>query len=122
MIRGSPPRARNAAITGSKSNAVLEGVDADLYLTDPKYKALILTSILKRVDVASQKVVEQAAKSKTFDNSTYIGDLKNGGVGLSPFHDFTTKIPSTLPAELNTIKSGIQDGSIAVDSPSSLKK
>lgn len=121
-VAGSLYQGAAAAITGSKSDAVLEGVDADLYLTDPKYKALILTSILKRVDVSAMQVVEQASKSSTFDNATYIGDLKNGGVGLSPFHDFESKVPSTLAGELNTIKSGIQSGSIAVDSPSSLKK
>lgn len=121
-VAGSLYQGAAAAITGSKSDAVLEGVDADLYLTDPKYKALILTSILKKVDVAAMQVVEQAAKSKTFDNTTYIGDLKNGGVGLSPFHDFESKVPSTLSGELDKIKTGIQDGSIPVDSPSSLKK
>ena len=119
-VAGSLYQGAASAITGSKSDAVLEGVDADLYLTDPKYKSLILTSILKRVDVSSQQVVEQAAKSKTFDNTTYIGDLKNGGVGLAPFHDFSAKVPSTLTAELDKVKAGILDGSIAVDSPSSL--
>ena len=121
-VAGSLYQGAAAAITGSKSSAVLEGVDADLVLTDPKYKALILTSILKKVNVASEQVVEQAAGSKTFDNTTYVGDLKNGGVGLSPFHDFSSKVPSTLKAELDKIKAGIQDGSINVDSPSSLKK
>lgn len=120
-VAGSLYQGAAAAITGSKSSAVLEGVDADLYLTDPKYKSLILTSILKKVDVAARDVVVQASKSKTFDNATYIGDLKNGGVGLSPFHDFESKVPSTLAGELDTIKSGIQDGSITIDSPSKLK-
>ncbi|HEY0374244.1 MAG TPA: BMP family ABC transporter substrate-binding protein, partial [Amnibacterium sp.] len=121
-VAGSLYQGAAAAITGSKSSAVLEGVDADLFLTDPKYKSLILTSILKKVDVAATQVVEQAAKSKTFDNTTYIGDLKNGGVGLSPFHDFASKVPSSLQSDLDAVKAGILDGSIKVDSPSALKK
>jgi basic membrane protein A and related proteins len=120
-VAGSLYQGGAAAITGSKSSAVLEGVDADLYLTDPKYKSLILTSILKKVDVAAKDVVEQAAKGQ-FDNTTYIGDLKNGGVGLSPFHDFSSKVPSTLQSDLDAVKAGILDGSIKVDSPASLKK
>lgn len=120
-VAGSLYQGAAAAITGSKSSAVLEGVDADLYLTDPKYKSLILTSILKKVDVAAKDVVEQAAKG-SFDNSTYIGDLKNGGVGLAPFHDFESKVPSGLQSELDAVKAKILDGSITVDSPSSLKK
>ena len=106
-----------SAITGSKSSAVLVGVDADLYQTDPKMQSLVLTSVLKRVDVAAKDVVVQAAKSKTFDNTTYVGDLKNEGVGLAPFHDYESKVPSSLQSELDTIKTGIQDGSITVESP-----
>jgi basic membrane protein A and related proteins len=120
-VAGSLYQGGAAAITGSKSTAVLEGVDADLYLTDPKYKSLILTSILKKVDVAAKDVVEQAAKGQ-FDNTTYIGDLKNGGVGLSPFHDFASKVPSGLQSDLDAVKAGILDGSIKVESPASLKK
>ncbi len=106
-----------SAITSSKSKAVLIGVDADLYQTDPKVQSLVLTSVLKRVDVAAKDVVLQAAKSKTFDNAQYVGDLKNEGVGLAPFHDYESKLPSGLTDELDTIKSGIQDGSITVESP-----
>jgi Uncharacterized ABC-type transport system, periplasmic component/surface lipoprotein len=121
-VAGSLYQGAAAAITGSGSKAVLEGVDADIYQTDPQYKDLFLVSILKRVDTASQTVVEQASKSKTFDNSTYIGNLKNDGVGLSSFHSFASKVPSGLAAELDTIKKGIIDGSIKVASPSSFNK
>ena len=116
-VAGSLYIGASKAITAAKSKAVLEGVDADLYLTDPTVKSLILTSILKKVDVAGYDAVVAAAGSKTFDNTTYIGTLKNGGVALAPFHDFTSTVPSTLADELKTIQSGIEDGSIAVDSP-----
>jgi basic membrane protein A len=121
-VAGSLYQGAAAAITGSNSSAVLEGVDADIYLTDPKYKSLFLVSILKRVDSASTAVVEAAAKGGKFDNSTYIGTLANGGVGISPFHDFASKVPSSLAGELTKIQAGIIDGSITVASPSSFKK
>jgi basic membrane protein A len=120
-VAGSLYQGAAAAITGSGSTAVLEGVDADIYQTDPKYKDLFLVSILKRVDSASTAVVEQSASSKTFDNTQYIGTLKNGGVGLSPFHSFESKVDPALAGELAKIKAGIIDGSITVDSPSSFK-
>jgi basic membrane protein A len=121
-VAGSLYQGAAAAITGSGSSAVLEGVDADIYQTDPKYKSLFLVSILKRVDAATTDVIEQAAGSKKFDNTTYIGTLKNGGVGLSSFHDYASKVDSGLAGELSKIKAGIVDGSITVDSPSSFKK
>jgi basic membrane protein A len=113
-VAGSLYQGAAKAITESNSDAVLEGVDADIYLTDPSVKSLILTSILKKVDVAAKDAVEQAAKEKTFDNASYTGTLKNGGVALAPFHDFESKVPSSLAGELKTITAGIQDGSITI--------
>ena len=121
-VAGSLYQGAAAAITGSGSDAVLEGVDADIYQTDPKYKALMLVSILKKVDAASADVVEAAASEKSFDNTTYIGTLKNGGIGISSLHDFASKVPSTLAAEVTAIQAGIIDGSIKVESPSTFNK
>jgi basic membrane protein A and related proteins len=116
-VAGSLYQGAYKAITASSgSKAVLEGVDADVYLSDPTVKDKILTSIIKKVDLAAQTATAQAASGK-WDNSTYIGDLKNGGVALAPFHDYESKVPSTLSGELDTIKAGIIDGSITVTSP-----
>ena len=53
-----------------------------------------------------------AAANGTFAGGTYIGTLSNGGAVLSPFHDFATKVPAALQAELNTLATGIENGSI----------
>jgi basic membrane protein A and related proteins len=121
-VAGSLYQGAAAAITGSGSSAVLEGVDADIFKTDPKYASLFLVSILKRVDSASTAVVEAAAKGGKFDNSTYIGTLSNGGVGISPFHDFASKVDSGLAGQLAKIQKGIIAGTISVASPSSFTK
>lgn len=112
-----------SAIRSSGANAVLIGTDSDLFLTDTAgYKNLVFTSILKETGAAVSAVLDQTASSGKFDNAQYIGTLKNHGVGLAPFHDYASKIPSTLPAQLKTITAGIVDGSIKVPSPSSLIK
>ncbi|GAB3128152.1 BMP family lipoprotein [Glaciibacter psychrotolerans] len=118
-VAGSLYQGAGAAIRSAGTPAVLEGVDADIFLTDTNgYQDLVLTSILKNIQPTVATVVEQSASTSTFDNSPYVGTLKNDGVGLSPFHDFASKIPSTLTAELKTIQAGIIDGSIPVASPS----
>ena len=122
-VAGSLYQGAAAAIKAKGGSQVIEGVDADLYTTDTNgYKGLILTSILKNIQPATFTVVTQAASGTTFDNSQYLATLKNGGVGLSPFHDYESKIPSTLAGELKTIQSGIIDGSVKVASPSSFTK
>ncbi len=45
------------------------------------------------------------------------GTLQNGGVGLGPFHDWDSKIPADLKAQIQQASDGIQDGSITIDVP-----
>nr|WP_119869023.1 BMP family ABC transporter substrate-binding protein [Frondihabitans sp. 762G35] len=109
------------AIKDADKGIVLVGVDSDTYETDPANASLFLTSVEKGIAPATKAVVEDAAKG-SFTNTPYVGTLKNDGVGLAPFHDYESKIASSLPGELDTIKAGIIDGSIKVESPASLTK
>ncbi len=120
-VAGSLYQGGGAAIRSTGAKAVLVGVDADLFQTDTSgYQNIILVSVLKNIQPAVASVLGQAAQN-TFSNGEYIGTLKNNGVGLSPFHDFAGKIPSSLASQLDTIKSKIIDGSITVPSPSEPK-
>jgi basic membrane protein A len=122
-IAGPLYQGAGAAIRSAGASAVLEGVDADLYQTDTAgYQDLILTSILKNVRPSVSSVIEKAASTGKFDNSPYIGTLKNGGVGLAPFHDFSSKVPSSLSSTIDKVKQEIIDGSITVTSPSDVGK
>lgn len=108
------------AIRDSGKGIVLIGVDADQTQTDTKNADLFLTSIMKGMKPGVEAVVTSAADGK-FDNTPFVGTLKNEGVALAPFHDFESKVDPALQGELDTIKAGIIDGTIAVESPSSPK-
>jgi basic membrane protein A len=108
------------AIRSSGKDIALIGVDADVYNTSPDLKDLFLTSILKGVKAGVIDVVNNAAAG-SFDNSPFIGTLENDGVGIAPFHDFESKVSADLQGELDTIKAGIIDGSIKVESPATPK-
>jgi basic membrane protein A len=105
-----------AAITDSGKDVALLGADADVYDTFPTYDSLYFTSVMKGIKQATGDVVKQAATASTFDVTSYIGDLSNDGVGIAPFHDFSSKVDSGLQGELDTIKAGIISGSIPVKS------
>jgi basic membrane protein A len=109
-----------AAITDSGKQIALIGVDQDTYISDPSVASLLLTSVMKGVQPSTEAVVKDSAAGK-FDPTPYVGTLSNDGVGIAPFHDFESKVPSTLQGELDTIKQGIISGSIKVNSPSSPK-
>ncbi len=56
-----------------------------------------------------------AAAKGTFKGGVYTGTLANGGVALSPFHDFASVVPGSVKAELAKLKAGIIAGTISVD-------
>jgi basic membrane protein A len=109
-----------AAIVSSGKPIALIGVDADTFLTFPKYDDLYFTSIMKNMSGDVSEVVTKAAGG-TFDNTPYIGTLANGGVGMAPFHNFSSKVDSGLQKELDSIKADIISGKITVESPSTPK-
>ncbi|MFZ7089115.1 BMP family lipoprotein [Curtobacterium sp. RRHDQ10] len=108
------------AIKDANNGSVMIGADSDLYEADPRYKDLALTSVEKGMRPATKDVVEQASKGN-FSKTPYVGTLKNEGVSIAPFHDYASKVDSGLQGELDTIKAGIIDGSITVDTKATVK-
>jgi basic membrane protein A and related proteins len=105
------------AIQDSGKDVAMLGVDADLFETDPNTQPYVLTSILKNMKVSTYEAIMSAGTDPdNFDFSPYIGTLENEGVGIAPFHNFESKVNPDLQGELDTIKSGIIDGSIKVNS------
>jgi basic membrane protein A and related proteins len=100
--------ADNAAGT-QKVNAMW--VDTDGCVSAPQYCKYFITSVEKGIQTAVKTSVLDAANG-TFKGGTYIGTLANGGVTLAPYHDFASKIPSSLQAEINTLKQDIISGKI----------
>ncbi|MGA8254992.1 MAG: BMP family ABC transporter substrate-binding protein [Nocardioides sp.] len=103
------------AIADSGKDVALIGVDADFFETDPTTQDVVLTSILKNMDVSTYEAI-LAAGNDEFDTEAYVGTLENDGVGLAPFHNFEDSVSDTLAAELEDVKAGIIDGSITVTS------
>jgi basic membrane protein A len=102
----------NAAVEAQKEAI---GVDSDQYLTaSPEQQPLILTSMIKRVDVAVYNAI-QAEGEGTFGGSQVFGMAEDGV-------DYATSNPTELTADiteqLDQFKQQIIDGTIVVpDTP-----
>jgi basic membrane protein A and related proteins len=92
-------------------NVNMEWVDTDGCISAAQYCKYFISSVTKGIQSAVKAAV-LSAQSGTFKGGDYIGDLANGGVVLSPFHDFASKVPAALQSELNTISKGIIAGTI----------
>ncbi len=93
-------------------NAWFIGVDQDWTLTAPKYTDVILTSVLKNIDVAVFDTIKLASAKDFagFGGESYVGTLANDGVGLADVADGA--IPSEIVDELEDVRKGIIDGTI----------
>jgi basic membrane protein A len=108
------------AIKDSGKNVAIIGVDSDLFLTSPEFKAMYLTSVMKQMTDATKQIVVDAANKK-FDATPYIGTLENKGVDIAPLHEWESKVDPALVKEVDAIKADIISGKIKVTSPSTPK-
>ncbi len=99
--------------SGGKVKAIW--VDSDGFLSSPKYKSVIVTSVMKGMDTAVYEAIKSAMEG-SFSSEEYVGTLDNGGASLAPFHDFDSKISDETKAELEKIKKDIISGAITLKS------
>jgi basic membrane protein A len=89
-------------------------VDSDGCESVAQYCDIMLSSVLKRMDVAVQAAVTSSA-ADSFDNEVYVGTLANDGVGLAPYHELEGEVPQELNDKVEELRQQIIDGEITVD-------
>ncbi|TFV64254.1 UNVERIFIED_ORG: BMP family ABC transporter substrate-binding protein [Bacillus sp. AZ43] len=94
------------------SNGRAIGVDSDQYNTvdDAALKAVIMTSMLKRVDNAVQAFIDSFVEGDVEGGSDVVYDLESEGVGLSTSGGFIDDIQS----DIDEYRQQIVDGEIEV--------
>jgi basic membrane protein A len=96
---------------GSGGSVNMLWVDTDGCVSAAQYCKYFISSVTKGIQAAVKTAVT-SAQSGSFKGGNYVGTLANGGVLLSPFHQFDSKVPAALKAELKTVQAGIESGSI----------
>lgn len=100
----------SAAYCKESGACKIVGVDTDWTVSASEYTDVILTSVLKNMNVAVFEAIK-AAKEGTFKGGVYVGTLVNKGVDIAP----VAGASSELNAELDAIKAQLIDGSLTVD-------
>ena len=101
-----------AAAVQENPGTMLVGVDTDWCVSAADFCPVVLTSVMKNMDVAVENAVT-AAYNGDFQGGVYVGTLENDGVGLAPFHEFESALPAGLTDELAQVQAGLIDGSIS---------
>ncbi len=103
-----------ASYCKSSGSCLVIGVDTDWFVTVPEYASVELSSVLKKVDVAVYKTIEDLVKGQ-FSAGTRTYNLADSGVDLAPFHNFDSLVPQSLKDDLATIKAALISGALSVD-------
>jgi len=98
----------SAALAQELGNVWVIGVDADWFETLPEYSDVILTSVLKGLDVAVFDTIQDVAEG-TFEGGTRLYTIAEDGVGIGPINE---AVDAELAAEIEAIREGLVDGSI----------
>jgi len=119
-VAGGTGLGAGAAAQASGGKVSVLWVDTDGCASAAQYCKFFLSSVTKNLtDSVTQYATASAAG--TFPTGSYIGDLKNNGTGLAPFHEFESKVPASLKTELEQVKADIISGKIVITSPSQPK-
>ena len=108
--------ANGALLAAQERNLMGIGFETDQYYTSPEVQDALLSFAQKNVDVADYNYLIAVA-SRSVRAGICTGTLQNGGIGLAPFHDWDSRIPTDLKARIQQASEGIKEGSITIDLP-----
>ena len=99
----------SAAYCQETKSCMIVGVDTDWTVSAPEYSDVILTSVLKNMNIAVFDAIK-AAIDGTFKGGVYSGTLANGGVGLAAVKGAS----ADLKAALEKLQADIISGAVKV--------
>jgi basic membrane protein A len=104
----------SAAVCQETGGCLIIGVDADWYDTAPEYQDVVLTSVLKKIDVAVYDTIVDMVNGQ-FTGGTVVYTIADGGVDIAPYHNFDSQVPDSLKAEIEQLKEQLINGTLTVN-------
>jgi basic membrane protein A len=95
----------SAAYCKETGSCMIVGVDTDWTISASEYSDVVLTSVLKNMDVAVFEAVK-AAKDGTFKGGIFTGTLSNNGVGIASVKGASADLNAALEKLKNDLISG----------------
>jgi basic membrane protein A and related proteins len=119
-VAGGAGLGAGAAAQASGGKLNLLWVDTDGCESASQYCQYFISSVTKGLSSSVQAYMAKVAQGN-YPTGSYVGTLANNGTGLAPFHDWSSKVPSSLQDQLKQVTSDIESGKITITSPSQPK-
>ncbi|MBM0258587.1 BMP family protein [Micromonospora sp. 4G55] len=115
-VAGGSGLGTTAAAQASGGKYSVVWVDVDGCESTPNCGALLTTVVKNIPDAVKEAVLKAAGGEKLQAKPGFVGNLANNGVSIAPYHDFESKVPAELKAEVDKLKADIAAGTITVTS------
>jgi basic membrane protein A len=103
-----------AAAAEERGGVYIVGVDNDWAVVNEQYAPIVLTSVLKNMDITTYNVID-AVVNDTFEGGVTVGTLENGGVGLADFHELAGMVSAELQGELDDVAAKLVAGELSAN-------
>jgi basic membrane protein A len=110
-----------ALLAAKEAGKICIGVDVDQFYSYPDVDPCLITSAEKHISVAVKDIISKAVKGQWPSGGVLIFDLKNNGVGLSPYHDWDSKVPADVKAKILDIQTKLTNGTISTGAEGLIK-
>ena len=113
ILFGGGGNTGNGALLGalSKQKACI-GVDTDQFVSYPDADGCLMTSAEKKLATAVKTAITDMVKNQWPSSNLLTFDAANGGVGMSSYHDYDSKIPADVKTKITDIQKKLADGSL----------
>ncbi len=108
-----------AAAVKENAGTMLIGVDTDWFVSAPEYGDIVLTSVLKHLELSVQSAAKAVADG-SFKGGLQVATLANGEIGIAPFHNFDGDVSQELKDGVAQAAQDIISGKIKVNNFSTL--
>ncbi|GAA2706019.1 BMP family ABC transporter substrate-binding protein [Micromonospora olivasterospora] len=115
-VAGGSGLGTTAAAQASGGKYSVIWVDVDGCDSTPNCSTLLTTVVKNIPDAVKEAVLKAAGGEKLQATPGFVGTLANNGVSIAPYHEFDSKVPADLKAEVEKIKADIAAGTITVTS------
>lgn len=100
-----------ALVAASEQGKTCIGVDVDQYISYPQVANCLITSAQIRLDIAVRTAIENMVKDK-WVSGQIVFNLANDGVGIAPYHNYDSKVPSDVKNKIKQVEADLKSGSV----------
>ena len=113
IVFGAGGNTGNGALLGAvQANKICVGVDVDQYVSYPDAQKCLVTSAEKHIAFSVKTAITNMVKDTWPSSGLLTFDAKNGGVGISPFHNFDSQVSAETKTMVADALKKLADGTL----------